>query len=115
MPVQVRHLNYVIAAADYGSFRRAAAALGVQESAISRRIRELEERVGTAFFVRSSSGVTLTQAGEQFVQRGRKALSEIGLARIEATAIGRREDGHVSMGTTSRTEPPGCCPISRLG
>lgn len=101
MPVQVRHLNYVIAAADYGSFRRAAAALGVQESAISRRIRELEERVGTAFFVRSSSGVILTQAGEHFVQRGRKALSEIGLARIEATAIGRGEDGHVRIGIFS--------------
>lgn len=101
MPVQVRHLNYVIAAADYGSFRRAAAALGVRESAISRRIRELEERVGAALFVRSSSGVILTQAGEQFVQRGRKALTEIGLARTEATAIRRGDDGQIRIGIFS--------------
>jgi DNA-binding transcriptional LysR family regulator len=101
LPVQVRHIQYVIAAADQGSFRRAAAALGVQESAISRRIRELEERLGTAFFIRTPNGVTLTNAGKQFVQRGRKALTEIGLARSEAAAIGRGEDGHIRIGIFS--------------
>lgn len=101
MPVQIRHISYVIAAADHGSFRRAAAALGVQESAISRRIRELEERLGTAFFIRTPNGVTLTNAGKQFVQRGRKALTEIGLARSEAAAIGRGEDGHIRIGIFS--------------
>jgi len=101
LPVQVRHIQYVIAAADHGSFRRAAAALGVQESAISRRIRELEDRLGTTFFIRSSGGVKLTHAGKQFVQRGRKALSEINLAKAEATAIGRGEDGHVRIGIFS--------------
>ena len=101
MSVQVRHIQYVIAAADHGSFRRAAAALGVEESAISRRIRELEERLGTTFFIRSPNGVTLTHAGKQFVQRGRKALTEIGLARAEAAAIGRGEDGHIRIGIFS--------------
>ncbi len=101
LSVQIHHINYVIAAADHGSFRRAAAALGVQESAISRRIRELEDRLGTAFFIRSPSGVMLTHAGKQFVQRGRKALSEISLAKAEATAIGRGEDGQVRIGIFS--------------
>jgi DNA-binding transcriptional LysR family regulator len=101
LPIQVRHIHYVIAAADHGSFRRAAAALGVQESAISRRIRELEDRLGTAFFIRSPGGVMLTPAGKQFVQRGRKALSEIGFAKAEVAAIGRGEDGHVRIGIFS--------------
>jgi DNA-binding transcriptional LysR family regulator len=87
LPIQVRHLNYVIAAADHGSFRRAAAALGVRESAVSRRIRDLEERLGAALFVRSHSGVQLTLAGRQFVDRGRKALSEIALAKTEAFGL----------------------------
>ena len=77
MSIHIRHFHYVIAAADHGSFRRAAIALGVQESAVSRRIRQLEERLGTTFFIRSSRGVELTQAGKKFVLRGRKALSEI--------------------------------------
>ena len=87
LPIQVRHIKYVIAAADHGSFRRAAVALGVQESAMSRRIRDLEVQLGTALFIRSPSGVMLTHAGFQFVQRGRKALSEIGLAKAEVMAI----------------------------
>jgi len=101
VPVQVRHIQYVVAAADHGSFRRAAIALGVQESAVSRRIREVEERLGTAFFIRSPGGVKLTHAGKQFVQRGRKALSEINLAKAEAMALGRCESGHIRIGIFS--------------
>jgi DNA-binding transcriptional LysR family regulator len=101
LPIQIRHIQYVIAAASYGSFRRASAALGVQESAISRRIRDLEARLGAALFIRSPGGVQLTQAGMQFVERGRKALSEIGLAKAVATAVGRGEDGHVRIGIFS--------------
>lgn len=101
MPIQVRHINYVIAATDHGSFRKAAAALGVQESAISRRIRDLEERLGVALFVRSHSGVRLTLAGKQFVDRGRKALSEITLAKTEVAAISRVGGGELKIGILS--------------
>lgn len=90
-----------MAAADHGSFRRAAVALGVQESAVSRRIRDLEEQLGTTFFIRTPSGVKLTHAGKQFIQRGRKALSEIGMAKAEVSAISRGEDGHLRIGIFS--------------
>jgi DNA-binding transcriptional LysR family regulator len=99
--IELRHIRYVVAAADHGSFRRAAVALGIQESAVSRRIRDLEDRLGTAFFIRSPGGVKLTHAGKQFVQRGRKALSEIGMAKAEVSAIGRGEDGHLRIGIFS--------------
>lgn len=101
MPIQIRHIQYVIAAADHGSFRRASAALGVEESAISRRIRDLEARLGASLFVRSTGGVRLTQAGKQFVQRGRKAISQIGLAKAEVSAMGRGDSGHVRIGIFS--------------
>lgn len=101
LPVQIRHINYVIAAADHGSFRRAAGVLGIQESAISRRVRDLEDRLGAKLFTRSPSGVQLTLAGEQFVERGRKALSQIGLARTEVAAVARGESGHVRIGIFS--------------
>lgn len=90
-----------MAAADHGSFRQAAGALGIQESAVSRRIRDLEDRLGTPLFIRSPSGVKLTIAGEKFVKRGRKALSEIGKARAEAFAIGRGSTGHLQIGIFS--------------
>ena len=101
MSIEVRHLNYVIAAADHGSFRRAAAALGVQESAVSRRIRDLEIRLGASLFVRSHAGVALTLAGKQFVERSRKALSEISFARAEAATIGRAGGGELRIGILS--------------
>jgi len=90
-----------VAAADHGSFRQAAGALGIQESAVSRRIRDLEDRLGTPLFIRSPGGVKLTIAGEKFVQRGRKALSEIRMARTEAFAIGRGSTGHLQIGIFS--------------
>lgn len=94
----LRHLRYVIAAADHGSFRRAAAAIGVQQSAISRRIRDLEDEIGAALFIRSNSGVRLTHAGQLFIARARKAVNQINYAAIDAASSGRGEIGKVRVG-----------------
>lgn len=101
MTIELRHLRYVIAAADNGSLRRAASALGVQESAISRRIRDLEDEIGAALFIRHHGGVNLTHAGQRFVVRARKAISQIGHATIDARACGRGESGVVRIGLFS--------------
>jgi len=101
LTIEVRHLRYVVAAAERGSFRRAARALKVQESAISRRIRDLEDEIGAALFVRHHGGVHLTQAGQRFVMRARRALSQIGHAAIDAGSFGRGETGVVRIGIFS--------------
>lgn len=51
-----------------GSFLRAAERLHVTQTAVSARVRTLEEQVGATLFVRNKSGATLTPAGEQFTQ-----------------------------------------------
>lgn len=96
--IEVRHLCYVIAAAQAGSFRGAASALDVEQSAISRRIRDLEDRLGVSLFVRRHSGVCLTNAGQSFVGRARRALSHIRHAASDATSGGRGEVGGVRVG-----------------
>lgn len=96
--IQLRQLRYVIAAADHGSFRQAALAVGVRESAISRRIRDLEDDAGAALFIRYQRGVTLTEAGKNFVRRARRAINEIDLAVKEVGAAGRVEDGVLRIG-----------------
>lgn len=107
--ISLRHLRYVIAAAEQGSFRRAAQALGVQESAISRRIRDLEDEIGAALFIRHHGGVELTFAGRIFLGRAQKAISHIGHAerdvlvmRSKTSALpARGEQGIVWIGIFS--------------
>ena len=75
--VELRHLRYVIAAAEHHSFRRAASVVGVHQSAISRRIRDLEEELGASLFNRHSGGVELTFAGEGFLEHARRIVGQI--------------------------------------
>lgn len=88
----LHQLRYVLAAAEHGGFRRAARRLGVQQSAVSRRIRELEERLGTPIFERSPAGVRLTQAGHDFVTGAHGAVAALDQA-VERMAdeTGRQE------------------------
>ncbi|WP_348770624.1 LysR family transcriptional regulator [Sphingomonas sp. S2M10] len=94
----MRHLRYMIAAAEHGSFRRAAAALGVESSAVSRRIRDLEDSVGASLFSRYAGGVRLNEAGERFLHHARQALGQIDAAGNHAATIGRGESGTVRIG-----------------
>src|SRR5260370_39344178 len=55
--VDLQHLRYAVAAADHGSFRRAAEVLLLQQSKLSRCIGQLEHSLGMIVFVRSSGGV----------------------------------------------------------
>lgn len=98
---ELRHLRYAVAAAEHGSFRRAAKALEMHESAISRRIRDLEDEIGAALFIRYHGGVYPTHAGKRFLIRARKALNQIGEAAVDAGSFGRGDRGTVRIGIFS--------------
>lgn len=59
------------------SFRRAAERLGVDQSALSRRIRQLEENLGYLLVRRTTREVALTAAGEIFHERTRLLAAEV--------------------------------------
>lgn len=99
--IEFRHLRYFIAAAEYGSFRKAAVTLAVQESTISRSIRDLEDRLGASLFHRYNGGVCLTFAGRQFLQRARLIIRSLKEAAHEIAAAGRAENGCVRIGIFS--------------
>jgi DNA-binding transcriptional LysR family regulator len=82
-------------------FRKAALALGVQESAVSRRIRDLEDEIGATLFIRHHAGVCPTYAGHQFVGRARKAINQISYPARDVALIGRGEAGAVRIGIFS--------------
>ncbi|WP_375160820.1 LysR family transcriptional regulator [Bradyrhizobium sp. RDT46] len=101
MTVELRHVRYVLEAAERGSFRAAARALGVQQSAVSRRIRDVEDELGVSLFNRDRAGVRLTDAGKRFVARARRAMTHIRIATDDAGCCGRGEVGVVRIGIFS--------------
>lgn len=101
MAIELRHLYYFIAAAEHGSFRKAANALHIFESGVSRRVRDLEDQLGASLFHRHSGGVCLTLAGERFLRRVRTALGQIEEGTREIASIGRSENGRIKVGIFS--------------
>lgn len=94
----LHQLRYVLAAAEHGGFRRAARHLGVQQSAVSRRIQELEDRLGAPIFERGPQGVRLTPAGEDFVRGAQGAVGELDLAVDRAAEAARGDQGVLRVG-----------------
>lgn len=70
------------AAARHQSFTAAAAELHLTQSAVSRQIRALEERLGAELFVRERQTVRLSPAGQTYVQEIRGALARIANATL---------------------------------
>lgn len=99
--IEIRHLRYFVAAIEHGSFRKAADTLSIQESAISRRIRDMEDLLGASLFQRYSGGVFLTLAGQRFLRRARTALQQIDDGSKEVGAIGRSDEGRIRIGIFS--------------
>ncbi|TIM31635.1 MAG: LysR family transcriptional regulator [Mesorhizobium sp.] len=98
MAIELRHLRYAVAAAHYGSFRRAAEALGIKQSSLSRRIRQMEDRLGVSVFERSSSGVRLTTAGNEILRTSQHLVDGLEHMVASAKAAGRGEAGQLSFG-----------------
>ncbi len=71
------------AVAEEGGFTPAAAALGTTVASVSRRIKGLERRLGVRLFNRTTRRVSLTEAGETYLQHVRRVLDD--LADAEAS------------------------------
>ena len=98
MCVEVPHLRYVVAAADHSSFRRAAATLNITQPTLSKRIRELESKLGVLLFERSTGGAELTPIGREFVVSARRVLAELDAMESRAKAGQRGDAGRLEIG-----------------
>ena len=70
-------LSALIAVAREQSFTKAAAKLGISQSALSQTIRQLEERLGVRLLTRTTRKVSLTDAGERLVGTVAPRIEEI--------------------------------------
>jgi len=96
--IEVHLLRYALAAAEAGSFSKAADQFGVKQSTLSRQVHYLEDRIGLALFRRSTQGVVLTRPGEGFLRRARNIVEDIDALDRECAAIARGTAGLLRFG-----------------
>jgi DNA-binding transcriptional LysR family regulator len=70
-------LQAFLSIAERGSFQRAAAHLNLSQTAISHRMRKLEDELGLKLFARTTREVTLTRAGIDFLPKARRTIAEL--------------------------------------
>ncbi len=99
--VELRHVRYFIAVAEYLNFRKAAEQLHIAQPPLSRQIRQLEEDLGVALFVRNKRRVELTKAGHVFLEQARKLIVQAGHATEAARHAQKGESGVVRIGIAS--------------
>jgi DNA-binding transcriptional LysR family regulator len=75
--VELRHLRYLVAVADAGTFTLAAERMFVAQPTLSQQIRRLEEMVGAPLLDRRRDGVQLTDAGRVLLEESRRILALI--------------------------------------
>lgn len=72
----LQQLNYVIAIAETGSFRRAADRLYIAQPSLTGAVRELEKELGVTLFNRSGKGASLTADGMNFLPYARSVMTQ---------------------------------------
>lgn len=82
---------------DTGSFSGAARHLRLGQPAISKTIAQLEERLGVKLLVRSTRGLTPTEAGQNFYERAKRAVEEADEADLAARGAGSGLHGRLRI------------------
>ncbi len=94
-------LRHALVVAEQTSFRRAGAALGIDPSAVSRRVRALEDELGVSLFERHAGGARATTAGRRFLDQTRSVLAGLDYAIMAAGSAGRGKEGDLRIGIFS--------------
>jgi DNA-binding transcriptional LysR family regulator len=99
--MQFRLMRNFITVAEELHMHRAAERLNMAQPALSQQIKSLEERLGVSLFSRAHRRLTLTPAGEAFLQKARMAIEMADQAVLEARRTARGEQGVLNLGYVS--------------
>lgn len=100
MRLPLATLEIFTAIAQHGSLRAAADALGIKPSTVSHQLRNLEQQLDTALFVRTTRSVRLTEAGRALLRGAGPAFDQLAEA-VESA----RTTGHAARGTLRLAMP----------
>ena len=82
---------------ETGSFSAAARLLNVGQPAVSKTVAQLEERLGVRLLMRSTRGLSPTEAGQSFYDRARRAIEEADEAELAARGAGASLTGRLRI------------------
>ena len=82
---------------DTGSFSSAARQLRIGQPSISKAIAQLENRLGVRLLLRSTHGLTSTEAGQNFYEHARRSIEEADEADLEARGAGATLSGRLRI------------------
>jgi LysR family nitrogen assimilation transcriptional regulator len=91
-------IRYFLEVAAAGSLSRAAVRLGVSQPALSRQLGKLETELRTPLFYRHGRGVSLTAAGERFLEVSQGVVQQLSDVREELAAGAPDAVGQVMLG-----------------
>lgn len=95
----LRQLDYFVAVGEEGSIAQASERVNVSSPSISAAISHLEDEFGLPLFVRKHAhGLSLTQAGRQFMVQAKKVLSEADVLHHLADRISGNVQGPLNIG-----------------
>lgn len=95
----LHQLRYFLAAARYGTFRAAAAALYLAQPSLAEQVRRLEAELGVTLFARTGRRLVLTDAGEVFRLQAERTIAAADQAVASVTPLKKLLDGTASLGT----------------
>ena len=98
--MEIVWLEDFLAVIDAGGFSRAAETRHVTQSALSRRIKSLEDWVGTSLFLRTTHSVRLTPAGEAFRPHAEEILRRLAAGRALAIEQSRGDASMLKFAST---------------
>jgi DNA-binding transcriptional LysR family regulator len=112
--LDTRLLRAFVAVADELNFTRAAKRLHLAQQALSSQVRQLEARLDSKLFERTTRRVTLTQSGELLLPHVLKALEHLDAGVTTVRAVSRQEDATLRVGLSGTAMVPAVTETMKL-
>lgn len=96
--IELRHLAYFKVVAEELHFRRAAERLHITQPGLSRQIKQLEEVIGVALFLRDKRSVQLTASGKFLLEEVAVIQNQLEQVIQTTRLIGKGEEGELRIG-----------------
>lgn len=108
--MEIQQLKCLIAVCKYKSFTKAADAMFMSQSSISKIISSLEEEIGVSLIIRNRHKVAMTQAGQYLADHAPRVIQLLDKMETKTRRIGSGIDGFIQIGVCEELDINGLLP-----